>query len=212
MRLVAQYTSAPVPEIIFSNYRPGEGSIGMSFIPGQQLDCLWDKLDEHTKERICHETWGMIFQWRQIPRPPSLSQFYQCLADGSHTTEDKLLENLDNPPEPLCDDEAVRVRIHRRYLHYAGQKYADTLPTMLPRSNVSVFTHGDIAPRNIMVDESAHITGIIDWEIAGWYPEYWEYANMMKPSGDVDWQGWMHRTAPKQWDITGLMAARRVLF
>jgi hypothetical protein len=35
----------------------------MSFIPGQQLDCLWDKLDEHTKERICHETWGMIFQW-----------------------------------------------------------------------------------------------------------------------------------------------------
>jgi aminoglycoside phosphotransferase (APT) family kinase protein len=83
---------------------------------------------------------------------------------------------------------------------------------MLPRSNVSVFTHGDIAPRNIMVDESAHITGIIDWELAGWYPEYWEYANMMKPSGDVDWQGWMHRTAPKQWDITGLMAVRRVLF
>ena len=53
-----------------------------------------------------------------------------------------------------------------------------------------------------MVDENAHITGILDWE----------YANMMKPSGDVDWQGWMHRTAPKQWDITGLMAARRVLF
>jgi hypothetical protein len=63
-----------------------------------------------------------------------------------------------------------------------------------------------------MVDESAHITGIIYWELAGWYPDYWEYANIMKPSGDADWQSWMHRTAPQQWDITGIMAARRVLF
>ena len=99
MRLVAQYTSAPVPKVIFSNYRPGEGSIGMSFIPGQQLDCLWDKLDEHTKELVCHETWGMISRWRKIPRPPSLSQFYQCLADGSHTTEDALLKSLEDPPK-----------------------------------------------------------------------------------------------------------------
>jgi hypothetical protein len=27
-------------------------------------------------------------------------------------TEDNLLENFDNPPEPLCDDEAVRARNH----------------------------------------------------------------------------------------------------
>jgi predicted Ser/Thr protein kinase len=70
MRLVAQYTSAPVPKVIFSNYKPGEGSMEMSFIPGQPLDCLWDRLDEHTKERVCHKTWVMIFQWRQIQRPP----------------------------------------------------------------------------------------------------------------------------------------------
>ena len=53
-----------------------------------------------------------------------------------------------------------------------------------------------------MVDESAHITGILDWE----------YANMTKPSEDMDWKEWMHRTAPKKWDITGLMAARSALF
>lgn len=83
---------------------------------------------------------------------------------------------------------------------------------MLPRSNVSLFTHGDVAPRNIMVDESGHITGIIDWEQAGWYPDYWEYANIMKPSRDKDWQSWMDRTATQRWDLPGITAARRVLF
>jgi aminoglycoside phosphotransferase (APT) family kinase protein len=43
---------------------------------------------------------------------------------------------------------------------------------MLPRSEHSVFTHADIAPRNVMVDEQKNITGILDWESAGWYPEY----------------------------------------
>jgi Ser/Thr protein kinase RdoA (MazF antagonist) len=41
------------------------------------------------------------------------------------------------------------------------------------------YTHADLAPRNIMVDPKAgKITGIIDWEFGGWYPEYWEYTKM----------------------------------
>lgn len=46
---------------------------------------------------------------------------------------------------------------------------------MLPKSDHAVFTHGDIAPRNIMVHE-CRATGIIDWGYADWYPDYWEYA------------------------------------
>ena len=50
----------------------------------------------------------------------------------------------------------------------------------LPQKNNStghkiVFTHGDLAPRNIMISKDFVITGIIDWEYGGWYPEYWEY-------------------------------------
>ncbi|MCJ1402549.1 hypothetical protein MMC11_005769 [Xylographa trunciseda] len=212
MRLVKQYTSVPIPLVIFSDYEAGKGTIGMSFIPDYPLKFLWDRLDERDKERLCREIWSMITQWRQIPRPPKLFDLYQCLADGSPATKDPLLKDLDDPPKPLCTEEALRDRIHQRYLRYAAQRYADTLPSMLPRSNVSVFHHGDIAPRNIMVDESGHITGIIDWELAGWYPDYWEYRNIMKPSMDDDWQVWMNHTAPQQWDLTGIVAARRVLF
>ena len=39
------------------------------------------------------------------------------------------------------------------------------------------FTHADLAPRNIRVKDG-HITGILDWEFSGWYPEYWDYTKM----------------------------------
>ncbi|KAI9666807.1 MAG: hypothetical protein M1831_001583 [Alyxoria varia] len=212
MRLVEQHTRVPVPTVVISLYRPEKGSIGMSYLPDVTLGSIWDGLVEHNRERVCREIWNMIAQWRKIQRPPHLAHFYQCLADGSPATTDPLLEDFEDPPRPLHTDEAVRVRIHQRYLRNHGERYADTLLSMLPRSSVSAFTHGDVAPRNIMVDESGHITGIIDWELAGWYPDYWEYANIWKPSGDQDWQSWMERTAPQRWDLSGITAARRVLF
>ncbi|KAK4201361.1 putative phosphotransferase [Triangularia verruculosa] len=42
-----------------------------------------------------------------------------------------------------------------------------------------VLTHGDLTPRNIMVKDGV-ITGIIDWERSGFFPEYAEYAFAMK--------------------------------
>ncbi|KXJ87232.1 hypothetical protein Micbo1qcDRAFT_190271 [Microdochium bolleyi] len=45
-----------------------------------------------------------------------------------------------------------------------------------------VFTHADLNPRNILVDRCVRddgtrgwtVTGIVDWETAGWFPEYWD--------------------------------------
>ncbi|KAJ3969499.1 kinase-like domain-containing protein [Lentinula raphanica] len=42
------------------------------------------------------------------------------------------------------------------------------------------FTHGDILPHNILVDDELHITGLIDWECASWMPEYWEKASSLR--------------------------------
>lgn len=38
-----------------------------------------------------------------------------------------------------------------------------------------VFTHGDFRPPNIIVKDG-RVSAIIDWELSGWYPEYWEFA------------------------------------
>ena len=40
-----------------------------------------------------------------------------------------------------------------------------------------VFTHQDLAPRNLFLDED-HNLWLLDWERSGWYPTYFEYASM----------------------------------
>ncbi|KAI0319231.1 hypothetical protein OF83DRAFT_1055332 [Amylostereum chailletii] len=42
------------------------------------------------------------------------------------------------------------------------------------------FAHGDLVPKNIMVEGST-ITAVIDWEHAAFYPSFWEYCRMHDP-------------------------------
>lgn len=50
-----------------------------------------------------------------------------------------------------------------------------------------VLTHGDLQGRNIMVSGD-RITGILDWQSCGWYPEFWEFAKCFSVYGwPKDW-------------------------
>lgn len=35
------------------------------------------------------------------------------------------------------------------------------------------FYHADLGPTNILVSKHGEVTGVLDWESAGFYPEYW---------------------------------------
>jgi Ser/Thr protein kinase RdoA (MazF antagonist) len=58
------------------------------------------------------------------------------------------------------------------FIEFTRRLYRET------SGNDIVFTHGDLDPRNILV-ENGRVSGIVDWEQAGWYPEYWEYIKTM---------------------------------
>ena len=52
----------------------------------------------------------------------------------------------------------------------------------LPDTGSVHFTHGDLTLGNIIVSGESglqRVVGVIDWEQAGWYPEYWEYSKML---------------------------------
>jgi aminoglycoside phosphotransferase (APT) family kinase protein len=51
------------------------------------------------------------------------------------------------------------------------QMVADMVRAM-PQHEI-VLTHSDIAPLNILVRDGK-VVAILDWELAGFYPEYWE--------------------------------------
>lgn len=66
---------------------------------------------------------------------------------------------------------------------FRHQFYSSHLGDVL-NGHKSTFTHGDVQRKNIIVIDQAqdtpqrlrsHRVGLVDWEAAGWYPDYWEY-------------------------------------
>ncbi|KAM4067616.1 phosphotransferase enzyme family protein [Hirsutella rhossiliensis] len=205
MRLVQEHTpDVPIPRVHGSLYRyndgaPYYGELFMDFVPGRTLKSTWAELDEACKDRICQDIWDLVARIRSIPPPDDLGPGLYRTVDGSPSRDPLLGSGSDIPPCDL-DDDALRNRIYARYVTSNGLSY--------------LFTHGDIGPRNIIVDENCHIAALLDWESSGWFPDYWEFAQMMKFCDPLEheWQRWMDRTRPEVWDIRFIQKARRVLF
>ena len=63
----------------------------------------------------------------------------------------------------------------------------------------TVLARGDLQPDNIIVTRSPEVAGgcssesrivVIDWEISGWSPEYWEFCNsVIGGRRHSDWLG-----------------------
>ncbi|KAK2600879.1 hypothetical protein N8I77_010382 [Diaporthe amygdali] len=72
-----------------------------------------------------------------------------------------------------------------------------------------VFTHHDLAPRNLILDTKGSIWPV-DWDYAGWYPQYFEYAAMHNFIPPDTWS----RFAKYRWNLfawiaTGLFERER---
>lgn len=54
-----------------------------------------------------------------------------------------------------------------------------------------VFTHADLGAEHILVNpDEGRIVGIIDWEMAGFWPQYWEYRKALYGYGCLELEGW----------------------
>lgn len=59
-------------------------------------------------------------------------------------------------------------------------------PFIPPTPKSFVFTHQDLAPRNLLIDENHHLW-LLDWERSGWYPKYFEYVGMQNFFDRLNW-------------------------
>lgn len=222
--------SVPVPRAFWGSYQYEDdndhlvhGSLWMEYMPGKTLGESWPTLDAAAKERVCCDTWALIAKLREIPRPKNDDGALYLRADGSSRIVQHLLADWNDVHPPMKTDEDLRKRIWGRYVEMNGLSFpeGETAFDRLPRSDVSVFTHGDIHPGNILVEpvevagasSGVRITALLDFELAGWYPDYWELSEIMRPCWkDDEWKEFMDRTKPKEWDVSGIMLMRRVLF
>ena len=67
--------------------------------------------------------------------------------------------------------------LYRRNLANPEMYPADPYRSSLPDDVSIVFTHSDLHPSNVIVanDGEPQIVAIIDWQQAGWLPEYWKF-------------------------------------
>jgi hypothetical protein len=67
-----------------------------------------------------------------------------------------------------------------------AQQRETITPKFVPHVPASfVFTHHDLAPRNLLVDGQGELW-LVDWQFSGWYPAYFEYASMQ----NFNAEGW----------------------
>lgn len=104
--------------------------------------------------------------------------------DGVLWTE----ENNPSVSGPFANQQEMNRGTLERLRQTESFQYIQLLQKMVDNTvhhHRSVFTHGDLQPKNIMVEGvEPHGVGslpfkitLIDWEIAGWCPEHWDFCS-----------------------------------
>jgi aminoglycoside phosphotransferase len=168
MELVANFTSIPVPRVFgFHHNDNDECFVFMSYAEGCTLESVWNSLGTEGRDKIVSQLQGYFAELRSLPPPSPV--IFGSIATG------------------ICRD----ARRHERQRRYIGSEsqfneflgdftlrrnsdHVRLLLSGLKEDHRIVLTHGDLHPRNIIV-RGFEVTGIIDWELGGWYPEYWDY-------------------------------------
>lgn len=175
LRFVKAHTTIPVPEVISSDW----DRVTMEYIEGQTLQQAWPVLTSSQRSEILAQLSDYIAQMR------SLGGISLGRLDGQGVVVPSFMERTGGPFGTLSEfhDWLASPLTERN----SRSIYWHQITTQLGAEYPIVLTHADIAARNIMIRDG-RIVAIIDWESAGWYPEYWEYVFAMRGMDHQDWE------------------------
>lgn len=180
LRYVRQHTSIPVPEVLESYIHPetGHPCIVMEYIEGKTLDEEWNAYSAEERIKVIGQLKGYIGQLR------SIEALKIGTVDGGRV-QDQLFDGDDElgMVEPFDGVDAF----HEGLIMVLGLKGKKSKKKIMEQftSEVSkgkryriMLTHNDIVARNVMV-KGDNVCAIVDWELAGFFPEYWEYCSAL---------------------------------
>lgn len=186
---VASHSNVPVPKLYGTLFEESTNRkfIIMEMVKGQTLAQAWPDLTPTEKHDVVGQIQEALFELRKIPSVGYVGSVdKQACADGIFYSPRKV-----HDPSlfgPFKTEEDMNRAILRMLESTEPASYVALLRTLFAatlQNHQTTFTHGDLQPKNIMVEKTeAAADGepslkikIIDWEISGWYPEYWEFCN-----------------------------------
>jgi tRNA A-37 threonylcarbamoyl transferase component Bud32 len=188
----AQKAGVPVPGVVGTEIIQGVNHLKMDFIQGEALSKLWPKMSSEEKRDIAQQLREVLTIMRSATPPPN----YIGACDNTGIREARVYHlHTDSP----CVDEAAFNRYLLSGLFPATPPaLRDAFASKLRTNHRVVLSHCDLAPRNIIVREGK-IVALVDWEDAGWYPEYWEYVKFFQrnSAGNGDWWSYAYEIFPE---------------
>ncbi|KII84732.1 hypothetical protein PLICRDRAFT_45539 [Plicaturopsis crispa FD-325 SS-3] len=188
IRYVRRHTTIPVPRVWGPFNWLGTRFIVMSRVPGHSFDIHeWTRMPRATQDSIIAQLRYFVSQLRALPPPPSSTTICSVIGGPVHDSRIEF-----HPVGPFADEDEMNWYVRQGMPMEWLKERSPACYESHNRRHPLVLTHGDIAPRNIMIEGST-ITAIIDWENCGWYPEHWEYRKAHWASDDITPGGWNDR-------------------
>lgn len=174
LAFIAEHTTIPVPRLIESDW----DRITMQYVEGQTLQQAWPVLTAEERFGVLEQLAGYIAQLR------ALGGVYLGRLDGDGVVLPCVMTRSGGPFKTVAEmhDWLVRPRWAKPEISMFYHQITSQLGADYP----IVFTHGDIAARNIIIRDG-RVVALLDWEFAGFYPEYWEYVRTLRGLDNIDW-------------------------
>lgn len=194
LKVVDRYTSVPTYKVINVYNRP-EGKLVEYEAPpgGKPLDTVWPDMPAHQRAKVISDMARFVEQLRKI-QPPK-----HCVV-GDATLGGAMDSRFGHAQVgPFYTIESFQ-EFERRGHSVKDFPEKEIQATHTPTKPYELkFTHANLCPENILLDDAGRICAIIGWESSGWYPEYWEYTQMCHntPKTMLDWLDAITRVIPR---------------
>ncbi|KAI0142313.1 kinase-like protein [Hypoxylon sp. NC0597] len=171
---IANKAKGRVPRIVAS-WREGDRFFSVQErIEGEPLEDALPKLTKEDLARIGKQVGEFIIELRSITRPQ------MQMMDGRPVIDRRLFKPLPGSAHAsysICTShDQVAANLAYSIRHLVKPETLYTLMAKMPSAMPFTFSHSDLHEGNIMVKDG-NFVGLIDWELAGFYPRWWEFVN-----------------------------------
>jgi hypothetical protein len=201
---IAQALSIRTPKLVRSTQDPDVEFLIMERVQGRTVEDAWPRLGWYASLRLALQLRRFVSSMQSITSDTagsivtgSCRSFW--LDDRFGLPARATVRSVMDFLAFWTDFRSIKQEYKKSHVEHAALKGSPDL-----RVETFVFTHHDLAPRNIMVD-AAGDAWVIDWDYAGYYPIYFEYASMLNFKVPESW-GYFGRL---RWWIVAWLAAGR---
>ncbi|CEJ62042.1 Putative Phosphotransferase family protein [Penicillium brasilianum] len=162
-------------------------SILMTRVPGQELRQVYETLSNEEQMSVLQELKVCVEVMRGWSNPGNGNRIYSLLGTAIRSV--RVPNHYAGPfkCEEEFNDYLIQPSWPGGFASEAAYKDAlDLAKGMRKLSHHVVFTHGDLKPHNILVNRG-RITGFLDWQSAGWYPDYWDFTTALTFTREDFW-------------------------